>query len=280
MQRAAGVSDEASERAAAAFRDHLREQHRLFFPQLPFIVVGAVDPEGAPWATVQAGVPGFLSVPDPATLCVAAAREPADPADRGMEDGDAVGLLGIELPTRRRNRLNGTLLRDGPAGYAVAVEQSFGNCSRFIVPRHPVLARPSEFPQGAPARRGDGLDADARALVAAADTFFVASYVDGPDGRRQTDVSHRGGRASFVEVDEQGCLTIPDLPGNGFFNTLGNIRMTGRAGLLFVDFSTGDLLQLTGEADILPEGGQDRRWRVRPLQVVARPGAPALRWDA
>jgi len=37
---------------------------------------------------------------------------------------------------------------------------------------------------------------------------------------------------------------VPDYAGNGFFNTLGNLAMDRRAGLLFVDFSNGHLLQL------------------------------------
>lgn len=277
MQREAGLPDSFAERAAAVC-DHLNEQHRLFFPFLPFIIVGAVDPDGAPWATIQAGTPGFLSVPNPFTLHVDAPREAADPADRGMEDGDAVGLLGIEMPTRRRNRLNGTIRRDGPEGYAVAVEHSFGNCPRFILPRQPPLVRAPGAPTGGAARLCDRLDAHARALVTTADTFFVASYADGPDGHRQADVSHRGGRACFVQVDADGVLTIPDLDGNGYFNTLGNIRLNGRAGLLFIDFPTGDLLHMTGDAEVVCNG-RDRRWRVRPRQVVVRPDALPLRWD-
>src|SRR3546814_14766932 len=66
------------------------------------------------------------------------------------------------------------------------------------------------------------------------------------------DVSHRGGRPGFVRVTEddgRSVLTIPDFSGNQFFNTLGNIAINPRAGLLFVDFATGDLLTLTGRSE-------------------------------
>ena len=282
LQREAGLPDSFAVCAAAAVSDYLLQQHRLFFSFLPFVIVGAVDPEGAPWATIQAGAPGFLSTPDPFTLQVDVRREPADPADRGMEDGDAVGLLGIEMPTRRRSRLNGVVRRDRSESYAVTVKQSFGNCQRFIWPRQPVLMRPTEALSGHAIRRSDRLDAHARMLVAAADTFFVASYADCPGDCRQADVSHRGGPGSgpgrFVQVDADGVLTIPDLDGNGFFNTLGNIRTNGRAGLLFIDFATGDLLQVTGDAEVL-QTGRERNWRVRPQQVVMRLDAVPLRWD-
>ena len=131
IQREAGLPHSFADRAAAALRDHLLDQHRLFFSVLPFIIVGAVDPTGAPWATSRLAPRVSLSTPDPFTLQVDAPREAADPADREMEDGEAVGLLSIEMPTRRRNRLNGTIRRDGPERYNVAVEQSFSNCQRL-----------------------------------------------------------------------------------------------------------------------------------------------------
>jgi hypothetical protein len=61
------------------------------------------------------------------------------------------------------------------------------------------------------------------------------------DDRRQVDVSHRGGNAGFVRIGNDGVLTIPDFDGNLFFSTLGNIFVNGKAGLLFVDFATGDI---------------------------------------
>ncbi len=210
MQREAGIPDELATRMAPAIRDHLREQQRLFFPQLPFVAVGAVDPAGAPWATLQAGVPGFLSIPDEHTLHVAHARDATDPADSGLEDGDAVGLLGIELETRRRNRANGRVRRAGTLGFDVVVEDSFGNCSRFIHPRQHAFIRPPCTPSGQLPCRLHGLDGQAASTVAAADTLFVASYADLPGGRRQVDVSHRGGPAGFVSVSPDGDLIIPD----------------------------------------------------------------------
>jgi predicted pyridoxine 5'-phosphate oxidase superfamily flavin-nucleotide-binding protein len=90
-------------------------------------------------------------------------------------------------------------------------------------------------------------------MIAVADTFFVASYTDDTVDGRQVDVSHRGGKAGFVRVGEDGVLTIPDFAGNLHFNTLGNFLLTPRAGLMFVDFATGDVLQLSGRAEVILE---------------------------
>jgi ferredoxin-NADP reductase/predicted pyridoxine 5'-phosphate oxidase superfamily flavin-nucleotide-binding protein len=201
-----------------------------------------------------------------------------------MRDGEAVGLLGIELHTRRRNRVNGVIRATTGGLLHVAVDQSFGNCPQYIQRRDVAVIRDPHEPFAGLVEASAGLDADARAAVEAADTFFVASYAE-RDGRRQVDVSHRGGKAGFVRVAEDGALTIPDFAGNLFFATLGNILLNGRAGLVFADFATGDLLQMTGDAAVVlssPEiaafQGAERLWTFRPRRVVRRRGALPLRW--
>ena len=68
MQRSAGSADKLATRGHLLMRDHLIDQHRQFYPLLPFIVAGAVDGEGDAWATILAGEPGFLQSPDPYRL--------------------------------------------------------------------------------------------------------------------------------------------------------------------------------------------------------------------
>lgn len=283
IQRSAGVAEKMAARGRV-LRDHLIDQHREFYPQLPFIVAGAVDDAGDAWATILAGKPGFLHAPDPGRLRIAAARDPRDPADSGMSDGDAIGLLGIELHTRRRNRLNGLIRREAQDSFDVTVEQSFGNCPQYIQRRDFAFVRDPATPAAHAPHYLERLDTRARAMIAEADTFFVASYVK-RDGARQVDVSHRGGKVGFVRLGEDGVLTIPDFPGNRFFNTLGNLFANPKAGLLFADFGTGDLLQLSGDAEIILDSpevaafqGAERLWRFTPRRIVYRPGALPLRW--
>ncbi|MEA1649965.1 pyridoxamine 5'-phosphate oxidase family protein [Nitrospirillum sp. BR 11164] len=284
IQEKVGVAERMASVGQRVIRDHMPDQHRDFYAQIPFIVAGSVDPAGDAWATLLAGRPGFITSPTPQSLAIDARPDPTDPAAGGIREGEAIGLLGIELHTRRRNRVNGTL-RSGAGPFLFQVDQSFGNCPQYIQLRDYRLARdPAEVFTG-PVLESAELDAEARRMIAAADTFFVASYAD-RDDRRQVDVSHRGGKAGFVRVAGDGTLTIPDFAGNLFFATLGNILVNGKAGLVFIDFETGDMLQMTGDAQVVLDSpevaafqGAERLWTFRARRVVRRPGAFAVRWD-
>ncbi|SIT32986.1 pyridoxamine 5'-phosphate oxidase family protein [Achromobacter sp. MFA1 R4] len=286
LQNHTGVAARMDLVGRKVIRDYMPDQHREFFAQLPFLVAGAVDAQGDPWAGILEGEPGFAASPDPHTLRIAAMPDTDDPLRAGLGPGKAVGLLGIELHTRRRNRMNGRIQAWDGKRFDVAVAQSFGNCPQYIQSRDFYFSRSPSLRFAAALPGQAGLDAAARALIAAADTFFVASYVDREDGDggRSVDVSHRGGKPGFVRVDGD-VLTIPDFSGNRFFNTLGNLVANPVAGLLFIDFERGDVLQLTGRAEVVLDGpeiaqfqGAERLWRVHVRRVVRRPGALALRW--
>jgi predicted pyridoxine 5'-phosphate oxidase superfamily flavin-nucleotide-binding protein len=241
-------------------RDFMPDQHRLFFAQLPFMVAATLDAEGAPTATLLTGGEGFVASPDPWTLALAATS--ADPAGARMVREAPLGLLGIELHTRRRNRANGRIAYAGEEGLIVQVLQSFGNCPQYIHPR--VVEPDPSAPTGV--ETFEGLDDAARAQIARADTFFVASASGAGVENGGVDVSHRGGPAGFGRIDGD-VLTIPDYRGNRYFNTLGNLLLEPRAALLFVDFEAGVLTQLQGRAEILWDDHSlphaERAWRFR-----------------
>ena len=283
LQEKVGVGERMEVLGQKVIRDYMPDQHREFYHQLPFMIAGTVDGSGQPWATLIEGEEGFVTSPDPRRLSLdlaAVALDPLDPASSGLDAGDAIGLLGIELHTRRRNRINGQIRQASAQRLEIAVEHSYGNCPQYIQLRQ--YRRVPE--RGGERVDSTELDARPRALIEGADTFFVASYVEHDDGRRSVDVSHRGGRAGFVRV-EGNRLTIPDYAGNLFFNTLGNLSVNPRAGLLFIDFATGDVLQLGGRAEIILDSplikafeGAERLWTFDVEQVVLRPAAISLRW--
>ena len=264
----------------AAIRDRMPDQHRAFFGLLAFLPIATVDGEGAPVATILTSAPGFITSPDANTLHIAARPDPADPAARFLVPGAPVGILGIDLVTRRRNRANGRLQSIDSGGLTVAIEQSFGNCPQYI------QTRAWREGDGAPGRLEmlTGLDPAARSMIVGADTFFVASNSDDRAGAMGgVDISHRGGRPGFVAVNGD-TLTIPDFRGNHYFNTLGNLLLDPRAALLFVDWSDGTLLHLTGRVEILWNEtddfvGAERLWRLTVIAGWRRKAALPLRWS-
>ena len=286
VQERAGVRQRIDAAGRRGIRGYMPDQHRTFFAQLPFVIVGSVDAAGQPWASILAGKPGFLSSPDPGRLVIDAWPMAADPLAANLEDGGRVGLLGIEPPTRRRNRLNGTVRLSHPtAGFEVVVSQSFGNCPQYIQAR--ALRQDGFRSQRATSVILDHLGTAERAWITASDTFFIAtsSGMQAAGAAQGVDVSHRGGRSGFVAVANDGELRVPDFKGNSFFNTIGNLVLVPRAGLLFVDFDTGDTLQLACEASVAWDGpevagfaGAERMLTFKVISAVRTVGALPLRW--
>ncbi|WNC91870.1 pyridoxamine 5'-phosphate oxidase family protein [Paraburkholderia sp. FT54] len=287
-QQRAGVRSVAEASGRRGIRRYMPDQHRKFFAELPFMVFGGVDAHGQPWATVRAGTPGFVSSPDARTLRIEGGLLPGDPLADGWQTGAMIGGLGLQPQTRRRNRINGVVTSADGAALTLEVRQSFGNCNKYIQSRTPTwveqrASRASTPPEIA----GQLSDAD-RALLTRADTFFIASanLGDDADPARGADVSHRGGAPGFIRVDDERTLTTPDYSGNNFFNTIGNLIHDPRAGLLFIDFATGDLLYLAVRAEIVWDGaelaafeGAQRLVRFHVQEVRRSRSALPFRWS-
>ena len=293
LQERAGARERSERAGQRMVRDFMPDQHREFFAAQPLVLVGSLDARGQPWASLLVGEPGFLHSPDAHTLRVRARPAAGDPLAANLAAGAPLGLLGIEFATRRRNRMNGTVLRVDPAGFEVGVRQSFGNCPQYIQARSALFATAS--PTERPARHeGALLSPRAAALAGRADTFFIASASPragaGDDPAEGVDVSHRGGKPGFVRVgveNGRSTLTAPDFSGNYLFNTLGNLALEPRAGLLFVDFESGDVLSLAGTAQVIwggPElaafAGAQRLVKLQVEEGRLLEKACALRWSA
>lgn len=120
-QALAGVAAPSS----TFIRSFMTEQHRTFFASLPYVVLGALSPDGWPVATLATGVPGFLSSPDEITLHLAWHPLSGDPVAEALAPERPIAILGIEFATRRRNRANGTVLANDADGIRMRVLQSF-----------------------------------------------------------------------------------------------------------------------------------------------------------
>ncbi len=285
-QEQTGVRERVAHWGRQAVRPYLPEQHRLFYEGLPFLVAAARDDLGRPWATLLAGRPGFVQVPTETSILVDAAMPAGDALEGSLQAGADIGVLGIDLATRRRNRMNGRLEQAGPPLRFVAT-QTFGNCPQYIHPRR--WRWVESDPAGETVSRSARLNAHARRWIEMADTLFIASGYrgHGDDETFGMDASHRGGHVGFVEVASDTRLVFPDYAGNHFFNTIGNLVMDPRVGLLFVDFETGGLLQLTGHASIDWNPGDASRHAGAPRlvtidieEIIELRGVLPLRWSA
>lgn len=262
-------------------------------PAVPFVasqelaVLSREDADGRLWAGIVFGPKTFASVSeDRRTLTMTpsgGASMRGAPLD-GLTRGDRLGALFIELTTRRRLRVNGTVDSTEAGQLEVKIEEAYPACPKYIQRR--VLEPASNASNTTAAvNSGTKLTEALQTWITKADTIFVAS---GPRGQR-LDVSHRGGEPGFLRIMD-GRLRVPDYPGNSMFNTSGNFRSDPRAGLVVPDFATGQQLSLTGTATLHvdgpaigdpsgPTGGTDRWWDFAPEVWVITTLATPRGWS-
>lgn len=241
-----------------------------FLTQQQYCAIGGVSRDGTPWASFLAGRQGFARTDESRKTLFFELDDSSVTLSRipplaGMRESDPLGLLFIELATRRRLRVSGRCIRRTHDELVVSVDQANPLCPKYIQRRRIEIQETG--PPITETRQGEALDEELLAWVASADTFFVATAR--PDG--SANVSHRGGRPGFVR-HRDGVLRIPDYPGNSMFATLGNLAVDPRAGLTFVDFATNRQLQLTGDVRFdlgndpsdTESGGTGRWWELSP----------------
>ncbi len=220
-------------------------------------IVSSRDAKRRRWASLLAGKEGFLSPStDRRSLTISIEpreNDPTDPLWENLKIDAHLGVLIIELATRRRLRVNGlAVLETGTI--TVTVEESFGNCPKYIT-RRELTIRPHE--KSVPlqqATRGTRLGNSQISQLTTSDVLFLAT--GHPD--RGADASHRGGNPGFVEVEDAETFRIPDYSGNRMFSTLGNLLVDPHYGMLVPDFQSGRMLQLTGTAKVTWSGADDQ----------------------
>jgi predicted pyridoxine 5'-phosphate oxidase superfamily flavin-nucleotide-binding protein len=259
VQQRAGLIDHAGF-SAAAIRNEIPDVAVEFLSRQPMLVVGAADTDGAIWASLLTGAPGFVTATGPATLTIDAVPPDGDPLHGVLARPAHVGMIAVEPATRRRMRMNGKA-RPVAGGLHVDLDQVFANCPKYIQQRRPTPA-PAAHDHTATPWHGTELTPTHLALVEGADTFFIATA----DREGNADASHRGGSPGFLQALTPTRLRWPDYVGNAMFTTLGNLEADPRAGLLLPDWDTGAVLQLTGSATV--------DWN--PGRAAAVPGAQRI----
>lgn len=257
---------------------------RSFLAEQRLLALGAPDAQGRPFAHLLFGVPGMATAEDGLLVTLHRSRlagTPSEPPWADLLPGTRLGLLAIDLATRRRLRVNGAVTALSDGAVRVAVAEVFPNCPKYIQRRR--LVDEAAAPPDAAVTRGAHLDAASRGTIQRADTLFVASH----HPSRGADVSHRGGVPGFVQILDDETLRIPDYPGNSMFQTLGNLAVSRDAGLAFVDFRRGRVLQLSGTTSLHfdapddpdhPTGGTGRSWEFQVEAWIESPAPDASRW--
>ncbi|KAI4156436.1 MAG: hypothetical protein L6R39_001107 [Caloplaca ligustica] len=286
----------------------------------PLLALGTLDDKGRPWTTLLGGKAGFArplghsvmgirTMVDPSYDPVINSLLASNDGDESVEQADkyrAVSALTIDLATRSRYKLAGSMVAGalGQLGDAsgsgqehqaspteaqivIKIERSLGNCPKYINKKQiiPTIPEPALVSGTLP------LSAEAIELLAKADLFFVTSSYDGSS----MGTNNRGGPRGFVRVmqnDFSGTtLVYPEYSGNRLYQTLGNLCVFPKVGIVVPDFDTGNVLYTTGTTEIvlgrdcaaiLPRSNlavkvhlEKARFVRHGLAVKAQPGEPS-----
>ncbi|TFY77799.1 hypothetical protein EWM64_g6218, partial [Hericium alpestre] len=253
------------------------EEHRIFHSRnLYFLPLSSLDAEGRPWGSILAakdGKPGFIRSPTETTLDVSFRTWEGDPWAENYETWRShadekflVAGIGIELGTRRRNKLAGWVSQVKQVGQndyfaKLHVNQAIGNCPKYINIRELVPypeTRSEVVYRNLHVGEQDRLPDELIQFILDADTVYLSSSYDAKPEHAAKFPSHmgmnqRGGRPGFVRVSPSDGRTIilPDFSGNRLLSSLGNIEYTPRAGLTLIEYTSGSVLYLTGTATTL-----------------------------
>ena len=277
VQARVGVRAQADD-LIGMFREAIPPALADFLAQHRFGVLSVADQAGQVWAHPLSGHAGIMSVPDPQTVVVELKLLDPPLASELVCDGFG-GLLVIDFDRRLRIRINGAL-SVAAEQLSLSAGQLYGNCTKYIQRRIPLEAREHYVHVNGISGSATVLSERQRAWISRSDTFFIATSHE----QSGADASHRGGRPGFVQAIDERTLTWPDYRGNNLFNTLGNLEIDSRCGLLFVDFDSGAALQLTGKAT-LQESSPTRSaptGRSIQMQISAvrkLPPSPSLRYS-
>lgn len=283
VQQRAGEAAIA-ERNISVLSDTVIGGARPFIAKQFMVALASVDRDGHVWSSLLFGKPGFVHTETGRDIDIAVPdkeRDGADPLWDNIKGNPDLGMLFIEIASRRRYRVNGTVTRLDAAGAGVTIREAYPNCPKYIQRRH--LRQLGEAVVPVQTAQGTVLRGAVADIVQRADTIFVASR----HAQNGADASHRGGTPGFVHLVDETTLRIPDYDGNSLFNTLGNIEADPHAGLCIPDFANGQLLQLTGTASIEWDqddpahltGGTGRFWTFRVTRWIVRDTPQRLDWE-
>ena len=253
--------------------------HDAFLAAQMFAVVSSVHKQdgngnGQIWVTPLFGKPGDMTALSESEILISPNAIPkSDILHEAMKtNGVPLSMLGIDLLKRTRHRINGVAVASSPAaketssndGLHFQVNEYSPNCPKYINRREII---PSDTPINLNAVREERTELTEQDcdFVQSMDTLWIGSCAPGVGA----DVNHRGGKPGFIRVTSNTTVEWPEYRGNGTFFTSGNLEVNSCAGLTLVDFDTGSMMQLTGQAtvDWQHDGTYEGATRVIQFQI-------------
>ena len=108
IQRRAGVKNQAS-RVAGVMRSSIPPAAAHFLQEQQMVVAASVAEDKAVWASFLFGKPGFAHAIDDHFIEIEAEALPGDPLRWNLHPDAPLGILAIDLATRRRAKFKGAL---------------------------------------------------------------------------------------------------------------------------------------------------------------------------
>lgn len=244
VQTQAGVRDEA-ESICHVINPFIQPKAQEFLRERRLAIASTIDKRGKSWASFLTGKPGFIEVISETEITITPYFTAVDPLYDNLIQNHNLGLLTIDFVKRRRLRINGIATLQSTGKIYLQTQQVFFNCPKYITKRDFESTIKERI--SSDCLISESLNLHQQDWISQADTFFIASY----HPEKGADASHRGGNPGFIRIISPQQLIFPDYTGNNLFQTFGNLTVNPYAGLLFIDFSQGHTLQLTGAAEIL-----------------------------
>ncbi|WP_299669440.1 pyridoxamine 5'-phosphate oxidase family protein [uncultured Ruegeria sp.] len=279
------------------------QQHAEFFADLSYLPLATLDRHDRPWVSIlvtrSENDPSIgIKVSADNRMDVVAETNPYDPFVRSLtqerEPDNEMRLfagVGIDFNNRRRNKIAGAIGASsveevGKISLRLVSDQHLGNCPKYITMRTLTYEkRTAELAHESFDAHTSALPDNAKAVVNRASTVFLATKHIGDEGTSGTQsdmgVNHRGGTPGFARIYDEASegqittyLVLPDHSGNRFYQSLGNIETDPQVGLVFPDFTTGEVLYVTGSAEnLLDDDAETLIPRVRILTRIKVTGA-------
>ena len=128
------------------------------------------------------------------------------------------------------------------------------------------------------------IDDETALWIEALPFFFIATA----DAAGHCDCSFRGRETGpLLQVQTPCELVFPDCPGNGLFNSLGNVLVNPHIGLLFIDFAAQTRMRVNGEATLIeldaacwPRAQRGVQVRVEQVYGNCKQRIPRMTMDA